>query len=67
MAFRQRLCSTVLRSTRSHALAVGRRPLAVGFSTSRQKYAIAAEDTDKGVVCLLYLLSHEMQQLTTCL
>src|SRR5271154_3808978 len=66
MAFRQRLCSPVLRSTRSHALVAGRRPLAVGFSTSQPKRAIAAEDTDKGVVGVPWLLSHERLQLTKC-
>jgi len=58
----------VLRSTRSnYALVAGRRPLAVSFSTLQRKNAIAAEDTDKGVVGLLGLLSPQsLPQLTMC-
>ena len=53
MFLRQRLCSSILRPGRNHALAAGRRPRALSFSTSRLRYAVAAEDTSKGVVSLI--------------
>ena len=62
MAFRQRVCSSILRPARNNALLAGRRPLALSFSTTRLARAAAAEDTSKGVVC--YTLPFGQTQLT---